>query len=139
MACLRSVAWALVPMGKLALAFSVIAVLLWLLFMLSERIPPRTMDANKLEFLRQQIIDYRAQHGHLPDTLGEVLAEIGTKHFGGKTGVDSNGKPIQYVRNGDSNFVVRIVGPWHHDWDGMTDELSARWPYPTYLTVEPEQ
>ena len=139
MACLRSVAWALVPMRKLGLAFSVIAVLLWLLFMLSERIPPRTMDASKLEFLRQRIIDYRAQHGHLPDTLDEVLAEIDAKRFGGKTGVDANGNPIQYVRNGDSNFVVRIVGPWHHDWNGMTDELSARWPYPTYLTVEPEQ
>ena len=89
-------------------------------------IPPRAQDACKLIFLRREIVEYRDRHGVLPETLGEVLAEVDCERFNvKKKTVGSSGKPIEYLRNGDTNFILRIRGNWHRD--GMTDELSTCW------------
>ena len=90
-------------------------------------IPPRTQEANQLILLRLQAVDYLNRHGHLPQTLADMKDECDGRWFCGGFGIDSQGQPIQYERHGDTNFTLRITGPWHQPHRRMRDELAAEW------------
>ncbi len=93
------------------------------------RITPEVAEANQLMLLRRQILQYKERHGHLPETLAEVEPES-DGYFCSKFGVDRRGKPVQYVRDGDEGFTLKINGYFHQDYRGMVDEKSVRWPCP---------
>ena len=94
------------------------------------RITPEVAEANQLMLLRRQVLQYKERHGQLPETLAEVEPESEGRYFCGKFGVDRRGDPVQYVRDGDEGFTLKINGYFHQDYRGMVDEKSVRWPCP---------
>ena len=93
-------------------------------------ITPEVAEADQLMLLRRQVLQYKERHGHLPETLAEVEPESDGRYFCGKFGVDRRGNPVQYVRDGDEGFTLKINGYFHQDYRGMVDEKSVRWPCP---------
>lgn len=79
------------------------------------------------------VLAYRAQHGHFPERLDEVLSPVPVDPF--------SGQPLRYrFENGSKGFVVYSVGPTG-GFDGGTPERGPdhnrealfRYPLPVYL------
>jgi hypothetical protein len=95
-------------------------VVLVMISLLTDVIPPETLAANRLEFTKIRIIEYAVENHKLPASLADLSTPPPNKDY--KT-VDTRGTPFVYSPRPDGSFTLRRA-----DKDSTSDAYIMGFP-----------